>query len=83
MSKTLWQNYSPGFWHYEPTNKSFIEASHVSLLIEQTVPRYIMLAIKDLVCRLDFKMTQDSAEKQPNDRFIKLHFSNKGMAIFT
>ena len=51
------------------------------LLIEQTMPRYIMLVIKDLAkFRLDrYQNTTDTAEKQPNDRFIQLHFSNKGM----
>ena len=42
---------------------------------------YIMLVIKDLAkFRLDrYQNNTDTAEKQPNDRFIQLHFSNKGM----
>ena len=53
------------------------------LLIEQTMPRYIMLVIKDLTkFRLDrYRNNTDTAEKQPNNRFIQLHFSNIGMDI--
>ena len=45
------------------------------------MPRYIMLVIKDLAkFRLDrYQNNTDTAEKQPNDRFIQLHFSNKGI----
>ena len=42
------------------------------------MPRYITLVIKDIAkFRLDRYL--DTTEKQPNDGFIQLHFSNKGM----
>ena len=47
------------------------------------MPRYITLVIKDLAkFRLDkYLNNTDTTEKQPNNGFMQLHFSNKGDMI--
>ena len=53
------------------------------LLIQQTVPKYILLIIKDLVkFRLDKKHdSSETTEEITNKKFIKVHFRNKGIEM--